>query len=215
MKQKEIFFGVESDKWFERNRSLKDSPPDLVVDALHDMGIRPLSLLEIGASDGRRLRRVKDEFNSSVSGIEPSEKAVATAKSRYNIDLHRATADSLPFQDSSFDCVVMGFCLYLCDRGDLFRIALEADRVLSDQGLMVIYDFYADTPVKKAYHHLQGIWSYKMDYRQMFLWNPGYREIYYRAHQHSLSGLVTEVAADDRIIVSILEKNLENGYMER
>ena len=66
-------------------------------------------------------------------GIEPSFKAVETACTS-GVNAVQGTADRLPYRDGLFDVVVFGFCLYLCDREDLFRIASEADRVLNDQG---------------------------------------------------------------------------------
>lgn len=215
MTQKKTFLEGESDAWFRRNRTNKHAPPDLVIEALVTMQLAPEELLEIGASDGRRLRHIRDRFGTKVNGIEPSMEAVNAARSRYGVEVLQGTADSLPFDDGSFDCVVMGFCLYLCDRQDLFQIAKEADRVLSDKGVLVIYDFSVDVPVRRVYHHLPGIWSYKMDYRRMFLWNPAYREIYTRMHQHGLTGPVTEVGSDDRIVVSLLEKDLRHAYLER
>lgn len=215
MTQKQTFLGGESDAWFRRNRSTKSDPPDLVIDALETMSVTPRRLLEVGASDGRRLHHIRERFGADVSGIEPSADAVGAARERYDIDVVQGTADDLPFEKASFDCVVMGFCLYLCDRDDLFRIALEADRVLTDKGILVIYDFNADVPVKRPYHHLPGIWSYKMDYRRMFLWNPAYREIYSRMYQHSLAGPVTDVGQQERIIVSLLEKDSQAAYPER
>jgi len=73
-----------------------------------------------------------------------------------------------------FDIVVFGFCLYLCDREDLFRIAQEADRVLKPDGWLIIHDFFAKTPTRREYHHKPGLFSYKMDYRRLFDWHPAY-----------------------------------------
>ena len=44
------------------------------------------------------------------------------------------TADKLPFEDQSVDILVYGFCLYLCDREDMFNIAAEANRVIKSSG---------------------------------------------------------------------------------
>ena len=84
----------------------------------------------------------------------------------------QGTADRLPYRDGLFDVVVFGFCLYLCDREDLFRIASEADRVLNDQGWLIIHDFYSPVPTRRDYHHKTGIYSYKMDYKTLFEWHP-------------------------------------------
>ena len=54
-------------------------------------------------------------------GIEPSAQAVAAACAK-GINVMQGTADVLPFDNQSFDIVIFGFCLYLCDREDLFEL---------------------------------------------------------------------------------------------
>jgi len=78
----------------------------------------------------------------SVMVLEPSNEAVYQAIS-LGLDARVGTADVIPFQDKSFDIVIFGFCLYLCDRDDLFKIAAEADRVLKTPGWLLIKDFYS------------------------------------------------------------------------
>lgn len=45
--------------------------------------------------------------------------------------------DSLP-EIEPVDLIIFGFCLYLCDPQDLFRIAAGSDALLADRGLMTI-----------------------------------------------------------------------------
>ena len=52
------------------------------------------------------------------------------------------TADQLDFEDKYFDFVIFWFCLYLCDRDDLFQIAKETDRVIKNEGFIIVLDFY-------------------------------------------------------------------------
>src|SRR5207253_396680 len=94
-------------------------------------------------------------------------------------------AEQLPFDDKKFDIVIFGFCLYLCDREDLFRIASEADRVLKNPGWLLILDFYSPAPLKRDYHHRSGLFSYKMDYRTLFLWNSSYTNFSHKVCHHS------------------------------
>ncbi|MGB6911936.1 MAG: hypothetical protein WBE42_04170 [Pseudolabrys sp.] len=57
---------------------------------------------------------------------------------------HRATADDLSaFGPDTIDLLIYGWCLYLCDREDLFKIVTEGDRILKDSGYLVVYDFHA------------------------------------------------------------------------
>ena len=110
----------------------------------------------------------------------------------------------------NFDIVIAGFCLYLCDRSDLFQIAAQMDRVLADGGHMVIYDFYTDVPYKNSYGHLGGLYSYKMDYPSMFSWNPAYQRVYHRSLSHDRRQ--SSIQQDDHIAVTILKKDVGNAY---
>jgi ubiquinone/menaquinone biosynthesis C-methylase UbiE len=177
MKQKETFLAGEGDAWFARNQSaltVRDWSRDPVslklASVLEGRGAR---VLEVGCGEGSRLEYLKNQFGHEVSGVDPSEKAVARATSR-GVRASQSTADLLAFPDASFDVVIFGFCLYLCDDSDLFRIAQEADRVLASPGWLLILDFDSPTPVYRPYHHAAGILSRKMDYKSMFSWSPAY-----------------------------------------
>lgn len=90
---------------------------------------------------GERLNYIGNSINCSISGVDPSLDAINQCKLN-NIDAIVGTADSLAYKDNSFDIVIFGFCLYLCDRDDLFRISMEADRVLNKEGWLIIQDFF-------------------------------------------------------------------------
>lgn len=181
MKQRDIFMASEGDAWFRRNREalssrkLPDSDPLLlqILAMAPEARAAGTRVLEIGCGDGTRLGWLKSHLGFECSGVDPSAEAVASAGSR-GVDAHQATADALPFDDASFDVVIFGFCLYLCDRDDLFSVAEEANRVLRNPGWLLIHDFYSPVPVRREYHHRPGIFSYKMDYRSLFAWSPAF-----------------------------------------
>ena len=177
-RQKDAFLRSEGDAWLARNEAalascdwLRD-PVCVKVASLSSAGER-LRVLEIGCGDGSRLQHIARHHGHAVCGVDPSAKAVARARDR-GVEATRATADQLPFADASYDVVISGFCLYLCDDADLFDIAKEADRVLVSPGWLLILDFEARAPVYRPYHHLPGLASRKMDYKSMFLWHPAY-----------------------------------------
>src|ERR1043165_1393195 len=124
--QKEIFTASEADQWFERNRyACKKLRPenDLLVQTLTAIEIRPKQVLEIGCANGSSLELIHQAFGSRCFGIDPSAQAIEQGRAEYpHLRLQQGTADTLPFEDRQFDLVVFGFCLYLCDRADLFRI---------------------------------------------------------------------------------------------
>lgn len=180
--QKNIFLAGEADAWLERNietlkqqcSNLNDSVSNAVraIAASSNQDL-PLKILEIGCGNGQRLAALSRELGAEVAGLEPSPKAVTLAQQQ-GVRASIGTADSLPYPDNQFDVLIFGFCLYLCDREDLFLIAQEANRVLKHDAWLIIHDFYAEHPVSRPYHHCEGLSSYKMDYRRLFDWHPAY-----------------------------------------
>jgi ubiquinone/menaquinone biosynthesis C-methylase UbiE len=187
-RQKDAFLHSEGDAWLARNEAALAScdwsrdPVCVRVESL--LATTPRArVLEIGCGDGSRLQQIAHQQGREVRGIDPSAQAVARARAR-GVDAVRATADRLPCADASNDVVIFGFCLYLCDDADLFRIAQEADRVLASCGWLLILDFEARAPVYHPYKHLAGLVSRKMDYKSMFLWHPAYTLASYEKFHH-------------------------------
>ena len=89
-------------------------------------------------------------------------------------------------------------------RKDLFKIASEADRCLENHGVIVITDFQPPFPYKNAYSHHEDVYSYKMNYSQMFSWNPAYVEMA-KAINHTASNPSDN--PDARIGTSVLRKD--------
>jgi len=213
MDQKNTFLESEGNEWFRRNidnlhsRELPHGDAILVeVLKLLPPRAEGTTVLEIGCADGTRLKWLQENRGCRCYGVDPSAEAVAVARAG-GIDAHQATADQLPFKDCTFDIVIFGFCLYLCDDKDLFRIALEADRVLRNPGWLVILDFYSPTPLKRAYRHREGLFSRKMDYRTLFTWHPGYIAMTHHVRRYS-----DDSYTDDRqewIATSVIRKNLD------
>jgi len=139
----------------------------------------------------------------NCSGIEPSAKAVAVAQ-QLGLQVSQGTADALPYESGSFDVLIFGFCLYLCDRDDLFRIAQEADRVLKASAWVIIHDFFATTPLQREYHHFEGLFSYKMDYRKLFDWHPHYTCFAHEVHPHGTMGYTDD--PNEWVATSVLRK---------
>jgi ubiquinone/menaquinone biosynthesis C-methylase UbiE len=212
MKQKEIFLQSEGDEWFARNqgrvaaRKLPDDDPILrKVLELPAVGGR-LKVLEIGCGDGTRLAWLKANRDADCYGIDPSGQAVAAARAK-GVNATQGVADELPFESQSFDIIIFGFCLYLCDREDLFRIANEADRVLRTPGWLMIIDFYSPIPRARAYHHRPGVQSYKMDYRALFEWHPDYTTMTHEVRYHGTASYTDD--SEEWVAVSVLRKYRE------
>lgn len=207
-KQKEVFLDSEGDNWYHRNKEFNyknEGKNDLLLGEITSfvpLQNHPLQVLEIGCGNGWRLK-VLQELGYQVSGIDPSHAAIEDAK-KLGLEVFVSTADELPFKEKQFDVVVFGFCLYLCDREDLFKISSEANRVLKKQGYIFILDFYAKNEITNDYHHAPGLKSYKMDYKKLFDWHPDYTLIKHIVGSHQ--GFQQTDDKNDLVAISILRK---------
>lgn len=202
MKQSEIFLESEGQAWYERNKDKLPPEHDPVMEAIEKAGITPHNVLEVGCGNGWRLNLLTDKYTScNAWGVDPG-----LLETRAYADLHliSGTAIELPHRDGfqrpfEFDLIIYGFCLYLVDREDLFKVVAEGDRVLQDGGHLVIHDFHPEYPHKVKYKHKEGLFSYKMDHAQLWLANPAYK-------------LRSRVMCADETSVTILKKDIDNGW---
>lgn len=214
-KQKNVFLKGEGDEWYRRNEQAIDNNKehDPVIKLLDLYQIAPKSVLEVGCSNGWRLDAIQQKNNSICFGIDPSQEAIQAGKKRFSaLQLTQGAADKLEFENNAFDLIILGFCLYLCDRDDLFKIASEVDRVLADNGVIAIYDFYSTIPYFNRYQYQDGIHSYKLCYENMFCWNPNYRKICSMNFSHDKK-MSLNINKDDEVNVSLLKKEKSSGYI--
>lgn len=201
MGNKEIFLGSEGDAFMRRNerkiaeREITMHPGFQAVDKTLNLieisGDAKPRVLEIGCSTGGVLAALREKHDIEVFGVDPSEQAVKQAKDA-GVDAKLGTANDLPFGDEYFDVVLFGFCLYVCDRNDLFAIAAEADRVLKPNAWLAIYDFFSPSSLTRSYAHSDGVEVHKSDFKQMFLWHP-----FYECWGHELHSLEASKHTDD------------------
>jgi ubiquinone/menaquinone biosynthesis C-methylase UbiE len=128
----------EYDDWFVRNEMAYRSELAAVKAFL------PLSGrgLEIGMGTGRFAAPLGIEV-----GVEPARAMAAIAKKR-GIKVLEAYAEELPFEDESFDFVLM--VTVLCFLADPFRALREATRVLKPRGRLIIGMIDPDSPLGRA-----------------------------------------------------------------
>ena len=222
-RQRSAFVRGEGDAYFERNHGPEGRAPepagDLVLQALAALGpqeaerLRDAEILEIGASDGWRLDVLRRRGTGRRHvALDPSAEALRQGRRRFpELGFARGTADALPFRSDRFDAVIVGFCLYLVDRGDLFRVAAEVDRVLAPGGLLAILDFSPLAPSRTPYAHAEGLHSYKLDYPAMFLWNPAYRVA---ARREAIHAGGSPNHPEDRIAAAVLRHDPDQAYAE-
>lgn len=170
LSQKQVFLRGEAKAWFARNQH-RLGVSDPVTDMLVAHKIRPTTVLEVGASNGWRLQKLQDLYECSVDGVDP--------RGDSNL-VFRGTADNLGFFASErFDLVIYGFCLYLVDPEDYFRIAAEGDRVLKNGGHIIIHDFWSDQPFRRRYKHVvdNPVFAHHFDPEMLWLCHPAYVSI--------------------------------------
>lgn len=108
--------------WFDRHPAAFQ----LELDALKKVIPQSGKGLEIGIGSGRFAQAL-----GIKTGIDPSEKLLAMAKSR-GINVYKGVAESLPFSAEQFDFVFMG--TVLCFLKDPYKALAEAKRVLKADG---------------------------------------------------------------------------------
>ncbi len=177
--QKKYFLEGGGDLWFDRNQHILDKNVGngIMLESIDRLPFRPEKVLEIGSSSGEKLKLIQDKYQCQCHGIEPSAKAVTIGNARADCDLQLlvGTGDELPYEDNSFDLVLMAGVLIWCPRNSLFSIAHEVDRVLKPGGAIILGDYESRIPLRNTMHHAQSeVWSYKMEYEKMFTWHPQY-----------------------------------------
>jgi ubiquinone/menaquinone biosynthesis C-methylase UbiE len=208
--QKNVFLTEEADKWFERNSAhLVPDRDDVAIEALNRAKVKPERILEIGCANGYRLFTLKKLLDAQCFGIELSQKAVDAGQRKFpSLNLQVGSADSLPYEDNSFDLVIFGFCFYIIDPKLHLRCVAEADRVLQDGGMMAIFDFQSPIPYHNTYSHQPGIRTYKLEFSRFFLAHPGYSLV-----SRLLDNRKSELHNFDlREGVDLLVKNLANAF---
>jgi|TARA_B100001971_G_C17733561_1_gene307160 ubiquinone/menaquinone biosynthesis C-methylase UbiE len=147
LRQKNLFLNSEGDRYFVRNKKKLDSinyendPIFIKVKKLISKN-KKFNILEVGCGDGKRLKFLKKQYPKSIFyGIDPSSKAINNPE---NVKLRKGTADKLPFKDNKFDIIIFGFCLYLCDDNELFKICNETFRVTKEKSWIIIFDFHSE-----------------------------------------------------------------------
>lgn len=210
--QKKAFLETEGDAWFGRNRYQDDKELEIIVSTLKTYSITPTSILEIGCASGSQLQRLEQIFGAQCYGIDPSRNAIEHGRKTYpSLILEQGTADELGFPDNYFDLVIFGFCLYLCDPIDHFRIASQADRVLRDGGFLIIKDFISTVPYRSAYSHKVGVYSYKMEWADMFAWNPTYQLLSRHYFEHVRPYAFKR---NERASIDLIRKDSAHGFLD-
>lgn len=199
--QVEIWAQSEGGAWLDRNRAKFPIEHDPVLEIIDANKLNPQSVLEIGCGNGWRLDAIRERQGGSLvqfQGVDPSSAALQEARRLYPYCQFWYGSAGTFLASDKFDLVVFGFCLYQLDRSELFYAVANADKALKDGGHLIIYDFWAEHPHMRPYHHNRELWTYKMDYSKLFLANPAYKEV--------------DRTGDEEHHVVLLKKDVINGW---
>ena len=223
MKQDDVFTGGEGDQWFQRNRAALDSAEalksDPVLRAIELAGLKPEKAVEIGASNGFRLHVLQQLYHCEVTAVEPSEAAIAHGRIEYpKVHFVRGIASSVPIEhDAGFDLEIVNAVLGWIDRSTLLSSCAEIDRLLAENGFLVIGDFHPPAPERVNYHHRTDValYTYKQDYADIFLATNLYTRFASIVFDHKNWTCHPETMPRDRFQVSVLKKTGQEGYVTR
>ena len=121
-------------------------------------------VLELGIGMGLNLAFYDPDKVSSVTGVDPAAELRAIAKAaphdpRLQVNVEDGTAEALPFEAGSFDCVVCTFTL--CSVHTPTAALSEARRVLKPGGrfLYCEHGLAPDADVVKWQRRIEPIWK--------------------------------------------------------
>ena len=217
----------EANKYFERNKNAITDVNEASKNAyLANDFIRKYitsypgtikSILEVGCNYGYNLNFLSKQLGVECWGIDPSDKAIEYGNARWKnvnkkVHLAQGISNRLPYNDSEFDVVMVGFLMYVTPREMISDTVLEVNRVLKAGGFPILTDF--DTPInyKRSNKHNSGMPVYKEDYAKRFL-PMGYSIIEKNSYSHSGDCFNPDV--QERVSTQVLYKEeFENLYLK-
>ena len=186
MKNLNLVKKKEADSYFTRNKSVYDKALTNLIDKkISDLieinSIQVNNILEIGCANGNNLNHYSKLCNSKKSyGIDLSRKAILNGKRKYkNLKLLNISSIEIDKITINFDFIICGFFLYHLDRELIFRQFDLIHKKLSNNGLLLIWDFDPLFKHSNKDFNTKELTSFKMSY-DSFLIESGLFEIVYK-----------------------------------
>lgn len=173
---KDIFIKEEGDNYFDRNIKNLNNKNDIILKNIDIQNTNNKNILEIGCSNGWRLNELYNLNNlNNYYGFDPSQNAISYGKENFkNINLFIGTADNINLQDNFCDIILVPFVFMYVDRSLLMKTFYQIDRILKNDGIIIITDFYSNRQRKNLYKHQNNIYIYKQNYFDIFLATKNY-----------------------------------------
>jgi SAM-dependent methyltransferase len=210
-----VFDHASADAWWLRNKAyVRGRKSDQVVEALARLnwprGLANDLAIEIGCADGTRLHRLTTRRGGRGAGCDLSPAAIMDGSTAYSgLDLRIASGLAAPFASGSAGVVILGFFMTYLDPGDYFTAVQEADRLLADNGLLIVQDFLPNAPGARPYGHADQLTARKMEFSRLFLGHPHYRLVH---RELVLDRDESLPHPDDRQGIDILHKDRAGAF---
>jgi trans-aconitate methyltransferase len=208
-KQALVWQKKEADNWFKRNKNSLGSKEDLIMFIIELYKIKPKKVIEIGCSNGYRLSKIHEKYGSRVVGIEPSQKALKDGKKKWPfIKFINGMCESFSLKEK-VDLVIINFVFHWISRQNLLECFSRIDKIVENNGYIIIGDFGTENSFKRKYHHLKDkeIFTYKQEYQNLLKTSRLYREIAMLKFNHDTGEITSHIDDNDMGTLSLLQKH--------
>ncbi len=153
---------------YEKDQVLKEKI--LIPKSISKKSVK--TICDIGCGNGERMKIWKEYFKlKKAYGIEPSNKGIRILRKKFRnyknkgIYFKNGYAHNLPFENNSFDIVLVWSVLHWVGRDEYLQSLGEMIRICSKY--LVIMDFVAKTDYRVPYHHKKKLFTYKHDFEKI------------------------------------------------
>jgi len=137
--------------WLLKGSLILLDPDGIESQFIHDLlGPSAGVVLEVGCGDGR-LTRELSSISDNILGLDPDPTSIDEARHllKKGIRLIQGSGESIPLADDSVDTVI--FSLSLHHHEDPDHALTEAQRVLREEGRILVLEPAADSPINNLF----------------------------------------------------------------
>lgn len=215
---KNLFLENEGNNFFQRNKDafLNEEyiKNDTILKNLSIQNKNNLNILEIGCSTGWRLHKLQEIYSeNNYYGLDPSKEAIDLGNGviNNNVKLNVGTCDEMKiYENNKFDIILVPFVFMYIDRELLLKSVFEIDRILKNNGKLIITDFYSNRQRKNSYKYINNSFIYKQNFFEIFLSTKNYFLEKLESYTHNTSNQNDNY--DDTCFYVELKKDLYNMF---
>lgn len=176
--------------------------------------VRPdQDILDFGCGYGRVAAQLAEFGYTSIVGVDFSETLIARGKQDFpHLDLRHSPSLPLPFEDATFDAVMLAAVL-TCIPGDTDQRVLitELKRVLKPDGAIYVNDFLLNRDKRNLDRYADGAQKYET-YGTFDLPDGGVVRHFDKDHIHHLFEDWEELYFESTVFPT-MHGNISNGFM--